>query len=333
MGRPAVIAALVPYIIAVAYVGGWFRAQKLGIAAGLARLDGVVWLPFFYQYYAPYTSTMSSAIVHVALYAPVGVFVWLWSRHRDRVPLRRATVLAVLLALVAETSKVFLSGRSPDYTDVFIAAVSATLALAVLRLGSRSQHLPRNAPAGPHSDAAKQPRDASRRDAPAVDSTAPPAATAGARVVGALLLLVAAVTVIGFPVGSWLLMLGLVFYAAVMLRYPTTAYLIAIPLLLPVLDLAPLSGRFFWDEFDLSAGDDAGRATADEAADAADSGSDAESGALAAVRVGHGEHGDRRLAARAGRCERVFELLEHLQRAAHRQGLCLGGRHALAHVA
>ena len=27
--------------------------------------------------------------------------------------------------------------------------------------------------------------------------------------------------------------------------------LIAIPLLLPVLDLAPLSGRFFWDEFDV----------------------------------------------------------------------------------
>ena len=48
--------------------------------------------------------------------------------------------------------------------------------------------------------------------------------------------------------GAWL---GLVVYAAALLRFPTAAYLIAIPLLLPVLDLAPLSGRFFWDEFDL----------------------------------------------------------------------------------
>ena len=61
----------------------------------------------------------------------------------------------------------------------------------------------------------------------------------------------AVATVIGFPVGSWALVLGLVFYAAVLLRFPTAAYLIAIPVLLPVFDLAPLSGRFFWDEFDV----------------------------------------------------------------------------------
>jgi VanZ family protein len=136
-GRPATLALLVPYLIAVAYVGGWFRSQKLGVAAGLARLDDVVWLPFFYQYYAPYTSTMYNAMVHAALYAPVGAVCWLWARRRDRVPLWLATLLAVLLAFVAETSKLFLAGRLPDYTNVFIAAVSATLTLAVLRLASR----------------------------------------------------------------------------------------------------------------------------------------------------------------------------------------------------
>jgi len=172
VGRPAVLALLVPYLIALAYVGGWFRSQWLGVAAGLARLGDVVWLPFFYQYYAPYTSTMYSAMVHAALYAPVGVACWLWTRRRDRVRLSLATLLAVLLASVAETSKVFLAGRLPDYTDVFIAAVSATLALAVLRLASRSQHLPPDALAGPHSDAARQPRDASRRAGPAINSTA-----------------------------------------------------------------------------------------------------------------------------------------------------------------
>ena len=130
-------------IAAVSYVAGWFRSQTLGLAAGVARLNDIVWLPFFYQYYAPYNSTMYSAVVHAALYAPVGVVCWLGARRRDRVELWLATVLAVLLALVAETSKVFLAGRLPDYTDVLIAAVSATVALAVLRLAFRSRHLAR----------------------------------------------------------------------------------------------------------------------------------------------------------------------------------------------
>jgi VanZ family protein len=248
VGRPAVVALLVPHIIAVAYVAGWFRSQKLGVAAGLARLHDVVWLPFFYQYYAPYQSTMYSAMVHAALYAPVGVMCWLWTRNRDRAPLWLATLVAVMVAIVAETSKVFLAGRLPDYTDVFIAAVSATLALAVLRFASRSQHPPRDALASPHSDAARQPRDASRRDGPAADSTP---ASAGPRLIGALLLALVVATVIGFPVGSWALALGLVLYVVALLRFPTAAYLIAIPSLLPVFDLAPLSGRFFWDEFDV----------------------------------------------------------------------------------
>lgn len=137
-GRPAALAVLVPHFIAVAYVGGWLRSQPLGLTAGLARMDDAVWMPFYYQYYAPYTATMYSAMVHAALYAPVGVMCWLWARDRDHVTLWFATLVAVLLALIAETSKIFLAGHLPDYTDVLIAAISATLALAVLRFASRS---------------------------------------------------------------------------------------------------------------------------------------------------------------------------------------------------
>jgi VanZ family protein len=247
VGRPAALALLVVNIAAVAYVAGWFRSRNLGVAAGMARLHDIVWLPFFYQYYAPYNATMFSAMVHVALYAPVGVVCWLWVRRRDRVRLGLATALAVLLAFVAETSKVFLAGHLPDYTDVLIAAVSATAVLAVLRLASQSQHRARESLASPQADGAQPWREARRHEPVAVDATA---ASAGARLLGVLLLAVAVWTVVGFPVGQLPLALGLVFYAAVLLRFPTAAYLIAIPLLLPVLDLAPLSGRFFWDEFD-----------------------------------------------------------------------------------
>ena len=138
-----------PYLIVVAYVAGWFRSRTLGVEAGLARLDDVVWLPFFYQYYAPYTSTMYSAMIHAALYAPVGVACWLWAQRRVHVaPVDEGPRGAA--RFVAEMSKVFLAGRLPDYTDVLIAAVSATVALAILGFASRSPQLPQDAVAGPH---------------------------------------------------------------------------------------------------------------------------------------------------------------------------------------
>jgi VanZ family protein len=248
VGPPAALALFVVNVAAIAYVAGWFRSQTLSVATAVARVDDMVWMPFFYQYYAPYQSTMYSAMVHAVLYAPVGVVCWLGARHRDRVGLWIATAFAGVLALVAETSKVFLHGRLPDFTDVLIAAVAATATLAVLRLASRSQHPGRDSHLARSADAVLQARDVRGL----AESTAAnlPAAGAGARLIGVLLLAAALWTVIRFPVWPWALGLGLAVYGATLLRLPG-AYLIAVPLLLPVLDLAPLSGRFFWDEFDV----------------------------------------------------------------------------------
>lgn len=55
---------------------------------------------------------------------------------------------------------------------------------------------------------------------------------------------------IDFPEWRIALALGLAVYAAVLVFRPA-AWLIVIPAALPLLDLAPWTGRFFWDEFDL----------------------------------------------------------------------------------
>lgn len=52
-----------------------------------------------------------------------------------------------------------------------------------------------------------------------------------------------------FPFAPMLLTVGLIIYGAILYRYPL-AWLMALPALLPVLDLAPWSGWFFFDEFD-----------------------------------------------------------------------------------
>ncbi len=223
-------------------------------------------MPFYYEYFSAYQATMFSAIVYTVLYAPVALLCWLWVRRRDRIPLWLAAVVAMLIAGIVETSKVFLAGRLPDYTDVFYAAASATLALAVLRFASRSSPSPRRATWARRTAAGRCAAGRETRGARPDPCLGPAAASVVARLAGLLLVVIAAVTVIGFPVASWALAAGLVVYAAVLLRYPTATYLIAIPMLLPVLDLAPLTRPLLLGRVRRSAGHDAGRPAADGAA-------------------------------------------------------------------
>ncbi len=67
---------------------------------------------------------------------------------------------------------------------------------------------------------------------------------------GLLLLLAGAAGLAAFPLWQWGLSLGLILYAAVLWAWPL-AWLVVVPAALPLLDLAPWSGRFFFDEFDL----------------------------------------------------------------------------------
>jgi len=65
-----------------------------------------------------------------------------------------------------------------------------------------------------------------------------------------LLLVLAACLVWGFPRWELWLGAGLCVYVLALWKYPP-AWLLVVPALLPVLNLAPSTGRFFFDEFDL----------------------------------------------------------------------------------
>lgn len=70
------------------------------------------------------------------------------------------------------------------------------------------------------------------------------------RLAGATILLAVAALLPDFPRWPWLLGLGLAGYALLLGLRPR-AWLVVLPAALPLLDWAPWSGRFFWDEFDL----------------------------------------------------------------------------------
>ena len=69
------------------------------------------------------------------------------------------------------------------------------------------------------------------------------------RSVAALLVAAVALALFRYPFARMPLSLGLALYTAILYRFPT-AWLIAVPALLPVFDLAPWSGWFFFDELD-----------------------------------------------------------------------------------
>lgn len=85
--------------------------------------------------------------------------------------------------------------------------------------------------------------------APIVPTQSKTAHVAG-RVASLFLGIAALLSLIGFPDWRIGIALGLSAYVATLMFRPW-AWLVVIPAALPLLDLAPWTGRFFWDEFDL----------------------------------------------------------------------------------
>jgi len=248
-GRPIVMAALLPYLAAVGYVGGWLGGDWLGLEEGLARFGEVKWLPFYYQYFTTEQALIRSTLLHLALFLPVGAGVWLWGRGRRRISPAAAAALAAAIAFVVESGKLFLAGKHPDYTDVLLAASAGWVAATVLRWASVPAR-----PVVPASWQARAEQDATphaESGVPISHAAAMSAVSASwtGRTAGVALVLIAAVSVVLFPLWQVPLALALAVYALLLIRRPT-AYLLVLPAALMLLDIAPFSGRFFWDEID-----------------------------------------------------------------------------------
>lgn len=187
-------------------------------------------LPFYYHYYTTEAAAMFSLGSVALLYAPVAVLGW---------AARRAPTLDLWLAgglaLGAEAAKLWLHGRHPDPTNVLVAVAVCALLRRTLRRAGRRQAAP-VAPAAPWA-----------ATAPAAGAAAPRPVAA---VVAALALLAALAQALVFPVAAVPLAALLVFGAGLVWHRPAWI-LVLLPAALPVVDLAPWSGRLLWNEWDL----------------------------------------------------------------------------------
>ncbi len=221
---------LAGYVLLLLFVNGWFHHSWQGQEQLEAQWKAMRLLPFYYHYYTTEAVALFSLGRVAIAYAPLGALGWAlgWSG------LRLGSV-ALGLSVAVESGKLFLSGTHPDPTNVLIAWASALTVALVLRLLGRSA-----SPAGiEHTEAAT---------AQALKPAARPAYFSGT--VGAIVLLcLALLSLISFPNTHAVAPLLLVAALSVLSR-PVTA-LVLVPACLPVFDLAPWTGRFFWDEFDL----------------------------------------------------------------------------------
>ncbi len=234
------------YLLSLLAISGWFAREMLGSAAALARFDTVQLIPFYFHYFTSEPVAMASLLANLLMYAPLGLYTW--ARHatvpRGR---RRGISLAAtggaLLALPIELSKLWLAGKHPDFTNLLIAAAGAALSHALATWMAR---------------VSTQGHQVS--EVPAMAAAAVPTAQAagGARAKPPSLHQLAALLAFGALAAGlvlhplavpWVVPL-LLAYGILLWRYPWS-WLLLLPMLLPVLDLAPYAGRLLLDEFDL----------------------------------------------------------------------------------
>ena len=255
------------YLILVAAVNGWFEHHWRGFDAAMYALDGVHFLPFYYHYYTTEQAALLSLASVCLLYAPIGVLTWAtWFSPT------LALLLATFTAGLMETSKLFLEDQHPDPTNLLLAgfAAWATAKLVNRVTASRTSSAvnPKHNNDAPPAAATrhrhrhrKHPATDDQTSIPATPSSHTPdvvvAAASNTRelTLASYAALFACLVGVGWSVATFPLqpvLLGLFFTGyAVLLWYRPQFLFIAIPAALALFDLAPWSGRFYFDEIDL----------------------------------------------------------------------------------
>ncbi len=234
---------LLPYLALLGFASGWVSHPWLGWDQALRSWDELRFLPFYYHYFTTEAAALVSLGSVVVIYAPLAVIAW-----ASMAGAGGAAALAVMVALVLETGKLFMAEIHPDPTNVLLAGVSVWLLVKGITLLERQQRrLERTAAVRPEPD----------RGAP-VAIVPPPASRSTPQTSLSLpdqpwlivILMAVAWAGAGWPAYSWLV-LGVVAGAAAATWWRPAALLVILPAAMPVFDFAPWSGRFYLDEFDL----------------------------------------------------------------------------------
>lgn len=226
------------WLLLLIWLNGWLTHSWLSWDQAMLRLEEVRFLPFYYHYYTTETQALTSLLSVAGMYAPLGALFWLWLPTRPRA-VGLASLGAVLLGGVMESGRLFLDVGHPDPSNLFIAGFAAAAAARLLEQGRRwsVRHLVK-----PNSE---QVRSSPMHVAADVQNFSRPA-----QVIALLMIVGVALALVAYPLNTVILGTGMAVYAWILWRNPIR-WLFWVPALLPMLNLAPISGRIMFDELDV----------------------------------------------------------------------------------
>ena len=238
--RRIVIMLAPVYAVALGAANHWLSLPWLGMAEAARRAPEISFLPFYYYQEASTVVAVVGALGQMLLYAPLGAGLRTLSAAATGAGRLRPQAVAAIGAGVAcamEGGRLFLPGQHPDLGNVVVAA-----------LGAAAGFVAWPAACGTVLEAAAPLR---RGRAPVPAGVARTPAPLAVRGLSICLFLIVGATLLRFPVAPGALAIAYLLYAGALMRWPR-AWLWVLPAALPVLDLAPLSGWFMFDEFDLA---------------------------------------------------------------------------------
>ena len=279
--RPLVVLAVIPYILLLLAIHLGSQGFILETGPVREKWEAVRWLPFYHHYFVPETRAMASVTFVLIMFAPVGVLAWLWT-----VPARRATkqnrglvviAMAVLLAFLMESGKLFMSELRFDVTNLLLAGFAAWGTWRVCYwawaqwtttdANNARKPAPRDPPAvsvAPTLNVSSQPagmvappagKSSAARGLPGNGGTVTPSRSQGIHswpylFAGLILSGAVVFAAVQHPIAPAIALFAVVLYAAILWRWPAF-WLVAVPAALPVLDFRPWTGQLFFDEWDL----------------------------------------------------------------------------------
>lgn len=231
------------YLAPLSFAAGWWSHPWLGWDHAMRSWDEVRFLPFYYHYFTTEAAALVSLGSVVVIYAPLAAFAWARLAGAGG-----AAVLAAMLAMVVESGKLFIADIHPDPTNIFLAGASVWFWIKGITLwrhqAKRVDRIEEAPTVHSRADAIAQPTPLASVSSLKKSSRLPDKPLLIA------LLVAIAWTGAGWPAHAWLL-LAVVAAGAAATWWRPAALIVILPAAMPVFDLAPWSGRFYLDEFDL----------------------------------------------------------------------------------
>ncbi|MDO8844320.1 MAG: VanZ family protein [Methylicorpusculum sp.] len=249
-----------PYVVLVLSINGWISAEWLSLEQALEELTETRFLPLYYFYYTSEGVALVSLLSNLGMYLPVGILCWVkfFKSNQEENKLQSlhwfyAGLLAALFALLIETGKLFLVNKHADPSDIWLAFAAASgcylfLSHLVNWLKTRKTSFYQTQAVDSHSNQIQVEAQTTENS---INSELPTEETDKRwRIVSVILWTILVAALLDYPIAAPGLGLFLIAYTALLIFFPF-AWLIVIPALLPIMDFAPWTGRFFFDEFDL----------------------------------------------------------------------------------